>query len=132
MNIASNKFHYFVTFMDDFSCMTWLFLMKNLSKLFSIFQIFHNMIKTQFSRKIHILHYDNAKEYTSSSFASYLSHKGIIHQTSCAYTPQQNGVVEYKNRHLLDVVRCPLIHMYVPNVQIYCTRKCTNHLQVRG
>jgi hypothetical protein len=49
MNIASNKFHYFVTFVDDFSHMTWLFLMKNRSKLFSIFQIFRNMIKTQFS-----------------------------------------------------------------------------------
>jgi hypothetical protein len=39
-NIASNKFPYFVTFVDDFSRMTWLFLMKNRTKLFSIFQIF--------------------------------------------------------------------------------------------
>jgi hypothetical protein len=114
MNIASNKFHYFVTFVDDFSRMTWLFLMKNRSKLFSIFQIFRNMIKTQFSQKIRILRSDNAKEYTSSSFASYLSDKGIIHQTSCAHTPQQNGAAERKNRHLLDVVRCLLIHMHVP------------------
>jgi hypothetical protein len=40
--------------------------------------------------------------------------KDIIHQTSCAHTPQQNGVAERKNRHLLDVVRCLLIHMHVP------------------
>jgi hypothetical protein len=57
---------------------------------------------------------DNAKEYTSSSFASYLSKKGIIHQTSCAHTLQQNGVVERKNCHLLDVVSCLLIHIHVP------------------
>jgi hypothetical protein len=37
MNIASNKFHYFVTFVDDFSHMTWLFLMKNRLELFSVF-----------------------------------------------------------------------------------------------
>jgi transposase InsO family protein len=44
-------------------------------------------------------------EYTSSSFASYLSDKGIIHQILCAHTPQQNGVAERKSRHLLDVAR---------------------------
>ena len=71
-----------------------------------MFQIFHNRIKTQFSQKIRILRSDNAKEYISSSFTSYLSHKGIIHQTLCAHTPQQNGVAKRKNRHLLDVVRC--------------------------
>jgi transposase InsO family protein len=111
---VSNKFHYFVTFVDDFSRMTWLFLMKNRSELFSIFQIFRNMIKTQFAHKIHILRSDNAKEYMSHSFASYLSNKGIIHQTSCAHTPQQNGVAERKNRHLLDVARCLLSQMHVP------------------
>jgi hypothetical protein len=114
MNIVSNKFHYFVTFVDDFSYMTWLFLIKNRSELFSIFQIFHNRIKTQFSQKNRILCSDSAKEYTSSSFASYLSDKGIIHQTSCAHTIQQNGVAKSKNLHLLDVVRCLLIHMHVP------------------
>ena len=30
-------FRYFVTFIDDYSCCTWLFLMKNLAELFSIF-----------------------------------------------------------------------------------------------
>jgi transposase InsO family protein len=115
INKAANKFHYFVTFVDDFSRMTWLFLMQNRSKLFSIFQIFCNMIKTQFAQKIRILRSDNAKEYTSRSFAYYWFDKGIIHQTSCAHTPQQNGVAECKNRYLLDVACCLLIHMHVPN-----------------
>jgi hypothetical protein len=88
--------------------------MKNRSELFSIFQIFRNRIKTQFSKKLRILCSDNAKEYISSSFAFYLFDKGIIHQNSCAHTIQQNGVAKSKNRHLLDVVRCLLIHMHVP------------------
>jgi hypothetical protein len=45
---------------------------------------------------------------------SYLFDKGIIHQTLCAHTLQQNGIAECKNRHLLDVVRCLLFHMHVP------------------
>jgi transposase InsO family protein len=72
------------------------------------------MVKTQFAQKICLLRSDNAKEYKSGSFASYLSDKGIIHQTSCAHTPQQNGVAERKNRYLLDVTRCLLSHMHVP------------------
>jgi transposase InsO family protein len=87
INSVSNEFHYFVTFVDDFSRMTLLFLMKNHFKLFYIFQIYCNMIKTQFAQKIRILHLDNAKEYTSRSFDSYLSDKSIIHQTSYAHTP---------------------------------------------
>jgi len=43
---------------------------------------------------------------------------GILHQTSCAYTPQQNGVVERKNRHLIETTRTLLIHCGVP--QRFC------------
>jgi len=39
---------------------------------------------------------------------------GILHQTSCAYTPQQNGVVERNNRHLVETTRTILIHGDVP------------------
>ena len=50
----------------------------------------------------------------SHSFQNYLQQKGIISQRSCPYTPQQNGVAERKNRHLLDVVRTLLIDSFVP------------------
>ena len=39
---------------------------------------------------------------------------GIIHQTTCSNTPQQNGVVERKNQHLLEVVRASLIAAKTP------------------
>jgi len=39
---------------------------------------------------------------------------GILHQTSCAYTPQQNGVVERKNRHIVETTHTLLIHSGVP------------------
>ena len=39
---------------------------------------------------------------------------GILHQTSCAYTPQHNGVAERNNRHLVETTRTILIHGDVP------------------
>ena len=107
-------FRYFVTFIDDYSRCTWLFLMKTRVELFSIFQKFHAEIRTQFNTSIRILRSDNAKEYFSMSFSSFMSSHGILHQSSCAYTPQQNGVAERKNRHLVETARTLLLHHKVP------------------
>ena len=90
-------FHYFVTFIDDHSRCTWLFLMKIRAKLFSIFHKFYTEIQTQFNISIHVLRSDNVKEYFSAPFTSFMSQHGILHQSSCAHTPQQNGVAERKN-----------------------------------
>ena len=72
--------------------------MKTRAELFSIFQKFHVEIRTQFNTYILILRSDNAKEYFSLPFSSFMSSHGILHQSSSTYTPQHNGVVEHKNR----------------------------------
>ena len=107
-------FRYLVTFIDDYSQCTWLFLMKTRVELFFIFQKFHAEICTQFNTSIRILRSDNAKKYFSTSFHSFMSSHGILHQSSCAYTPQQNGVVELKNRHLVETACTLLLHHKVP------------------
>ena len=55
-------------------------------------------------------------EYLSTEFQTFLASKGIINQRSCLATPQQNGVAERKNRHLLDVVRSLLLESIVPSM----------------
>ena len=50
----------------------------------------------------------------SNEFQVFLQSKGIISQRSCPSTPQQNGVAERKNHHLLDVVRTLLLESSVP------------------
>ena len=61
-----------------------------------------------------VLHSDNAKEYFSAPFTSFMSQHGILHQSSCAHTPQQNGVAECKNRHLVETARTLLLYSDVP------------------
>src|SRR3954466_10553246 len=43
-----------------------------------------------------------------------MASNGILHQTSCPHTPQQNGVAEHKNRHLVETTRTLLLHGNVP------------------
>ena len=61
------------------------------------------------------IQFQKSKEYFTSSLSTYLQNHGIIHISSCVDTPQQNGVAERKNRHLLEVARCLMFSSNVPN-----------------
>ena len=84
--------------------------MKNRAELFSIFHNSHAEVRTQFNTSIRILQSDNAKEYLSGPFSSFMSSHRIFLQSSCAYTPQHNGVAKRKNRHLVKIARTLLLH----------------------
>jgi hypothetical protein len=107
---------YFVTFIDAFSRITWVYLLKDRSQLFSVFSKFHAEIVNQFNAKLHILRTDNAQEYLSNEFTHFNETHGIIHQTACVTTPQQNGVAERKNGPVLGVARALMLHMNVPKL----------------
>lgn len=57
---------------------------------------------------------DNHIEYFNTTLQDYLSKHRIIHQSSCVNTPQQNGIVERKNRHLLKVARALIFTTNMP------------------
>uniref|UniRef100_A0A6N2KKL2 Integrase catalytic domain-containing protein n=1 Tax=Salix viminalis TaxID=40686 RepID=A0A6N2KKL2_SALVM len=91
----------------------------SLSKTSKVFDLihsddFHNLISTQFSAKIKVFRSDNGSEFTSHIMKDYLGANGIMHQTSCVSTPQQNGVAERKNRDLLEKTRALMLQMNVP------------------
>ncbi|KAE8709757.1 Protein farnesyltransferase/geranylgeranyltransferase type-1 subunit alpha [Hibiscus syriacus] len=90
---------------DDYSRTTWVFLMREKSEVESLFKSFYQKVETQFDTKIKILRSDNGSEYLNKTLGYFFKEKGIVHLTSCVNTPQQNGVAERKNRHLLEVTR---------------------------
>ena len=105
---------YFVMFIDCHSRMTWVYLLKHKNVVFQCFKVFYALVQTQFNVKIQALRSDNGTEYVNKAIGSFMSDKGILHQTSCPDTPPQNGVAERKNRHLLEVARALMFTMNVP------------------
>lgn len=105
---------WFVTFIDDCTRVTWLWLMKSKSEVNLLFQKFHKMIKTQYNAQIQVLCSDNGGECQNSDLQQFFEAEGIINQTTCSNTPQQNGVAERKNRHLLEVLRAVSIEAHMP------------------
>ncbi|XP_022853402.1 uncharacterized protein LOC111374875, partial [Olea europaea var. sylvestris] len=103
-----NHRKWFVTFIDDHTWLCWVYLLKEKTDVRSVFINFHSMVQTQFQTNIQILHTDNGTKYFNSILRDYLQKYGIIHQSSCVDTPQQNGIAERKNRHLLEVA-CALM-----------------------
>ena len=88
--------------------------MKSRSELFSHFSAFCSKIQTQFHVFVQTLRSDDANEYLTEPFHSFMLQHEILHQTSCVDTPSQNGVAERKNRHLLETIQALLFQMNVP------------------
>ena len=109
-----NGTRWFVSFIDDYSCMTWVCLMITKQDVCSLFKQFYSMVATQYKTSIQVLRTDNGGEFINHEMRQFLHGYGIIHQTTCPYTPQQNGVAERKNKHLLKMVRATLIEAKMP------------------
>ena len=105
-----------VTFTDDHSRLTWVYVLKDKSQLFSVFQSFYAEISHQFNAKLLTFRTDNAREYLDGSFQQFLESRGIIHQTFCVRTPQQNGIVERKNGPILAIACALMLQMNVPKI----------------
>ena len=92
---------YFLTIVDDFTRYTWIHLMHFKSESQRYLRSFFSFVQTQFETRIQQIQVDNGGEFYSMK--DFFLEQGVIYQTSCVRTPQQNGVVERKHRHILNV-----------------------------
>jgi len=93
---------------DDYTRMTFVFLLNNKSEAFRHFKHFKEQIENESDMKIKCLRSDNGGEFTSNEFNDYCSEQGIKRKFSAARTPQQNGVAEIKNRKVMEMARTML------------------------
>jgi hypothetical protein len=70
-----------------------------------IFQMFYNLVDTQFSTMIMKLKTDNGGEYVNKDMTAFLEIKGIIHDVSPPYTYDSDDLPEPMNRTIITMVR---------------------------
>jgi hypothetical protein len=105
---------YYVSFIDDYSCKTWVYFLKSKDEVFSKFKEFKALIENLFERKIKILRSNNGGEYTSKYFVNFYKYVGIKREFTTPYNPQQNGVAERKNRAIMEAMKTMIHDQDIP------------------
>jgi len=82
---------YFATFIDDHTRYTETIMLRHKSDILEAFQKYKRRVEKETGCVIKRLRTDNAREYLSKEFTSFLENEGISRQLSVEYTPQQNG-----------------------------------------
>ena len=80
----------------------------------SCFKKFAKRAQNEFEVKLKKIRSDNGKEFDNTNIEVYCDEVGIKHEISATYTPQQNGVVERKNRTLITLARTMLDECNTP------------------
>jgi hypothetical protein len=93
---------------DDYSRFTWVFFLQEKSQTQETLKGFLRRAQNEFDLRIKKIRSDNGTEFKNSQIEGFLEEEGIKHEFSSPYTPQQTGVVERKNRTLLDMARTML------------------------
>jgi transposase InsO family protein len=73
------------------------------------------MVEKEKGVSIKCLRFDGGGEYFSNEFSEYLKEHKIQRKYSCSYSPQQNGVVERKNKHIVEIANAMLNEKNLPN-----------------
>ena len=106
---------YVFVLIDDCSRYMWSVLLKEKSEAFESFKRFKTMVEQETKAVIQTLRTDRGGEFTSHEFDDFCKKNGIKRHLTAPWSPQQNGVVERRNRTLLEMTRSILKHMDVPN-----------------
>ena len=99
---------YLATFLDDYTGLSAIKLLAHKSEIATVMKEIFAELETQSGHQVKALRTDNGSEYVNSAVSSFLKSKGIVHQTTMTYTPQQNGKAERLNRTLMEKVRAML------------------------
>ena len=82
--------------------------LRDKSEVHGIFKKFTKRSQNEFDVKIKRVRSDNGTEFKNTNIEKFLDEEEIKHEFSVPYTPQQNGVVERKNRMLIEAARAML------------------------
>ena len=105
---------YFATFLDDFSHLSVVKVLPTKSAVIDAVMEVVLMLETQSDTKLRAVRTDNGGEYVNDTLLQFYKSKGITHEKTAPYTPEQNGAAERLNRTLMDRSRAMLLDAHLP------------------
>ena len=119
-------------FIDDYSRKAWVYFLVEKSEALNSFKYFKTMVEKEADMFIKCLRTDRGGEFNSNEFNHFCKESGIKRQLATAFTPQQNGITERKNRIIMNMVRSMLSDKNIPktfwpevvNRTIYVLNRC--------
>ncbi|GJS97460.1 retrovirus-related pol polyprotein from transposon TNT 1-94 [Tanacetum coccineum] len=115
MRVASiNGKKYILVIVDDFSRYTWTLFLRSKDETPEVLKDFLTMIQRNLQALVISVRTDRGTEFLNKTLNAFFKQEGIEHQTSTPRTPEQNGVVERRNRTLVEAARTMLSASKLP------------------
>lgn len=109
---SGNK--YFFLLVDDYSRIIWVYLLKSKDEALNAFKKFKTHVEKESDKQVKTLRTDHGGEFCSLDFTKYCEENVIARHLTTPYTPQQNRVVERRNRTVVEMARSLLKQMKLP------------------
>nr|GEY15890.1 reverse transcriptase domain-containing protein [Tanacetum cinerariifolium] len=100
---------YILVIVDDYSRFTWVKFLRSKDETSEVVIKFITQIQVGLNKTVRYVRTDNGTEFVNHTVTEYYERIGIFHQNTVPRTPQQNGVVERRNRTLVEAARTMLI-----------------------
>ncbi|GJU95852.1 retrovirus-related pol polyprotein from transposon TNT 1-94 [Tanacetum coccineum] len=115
MRVASiNGKRYILVIVDDYSRYTWVYFLCSKDETLEIIKKFIAQAQLNYKAKVCKIRTDNGTKFKNTTLKAHYEKLGIMQQFSITRTPQQNGVVERRNRTLVEAARTMLIFSRLP------------------
>nr|GFA94447.1 hypothetical protein [Tanacetum cinerariifolium] len=115
MRVASiNGKRYVLVIIDDYSRYTWTYFLRSKDETPKVLIDFLTLVQRGLHAQVRIVRTEKGTKFLNKTLHAYFASEGILHQTSVAETPEQNGIVERRNRTLVEAARTMLSAAKVP------------------
>ncbi|KAK1620846.1 hypothetical protein QYE76_026363 [Lolium multiflorum] len=111
---------YGLVIVDDYSRYSWVFLLKSKDETHREFITFAKKAQRMYESEIKAIRTDNGTEFKNYTMQEFVDDEGIKHEFSAPYTPQQNGVVERKNRTIIEMARTMYYNRSSGTIEVSC------------
>ena len=112
-----HRIKFFITFLDEYSRHIMVFGLKQKSDAQATIERYIRISNTKFchiGHRVQAFQSDNGSEYISKRVQELFGSLGIVHRTSIAYQPEQNGMAERINRTIIESAHCMRISANLP------------------